>query len=95
MTMKRTNMILSQHLSSVSYALKHLWRLSAEVEVADEEGEGEVDKDEVAKRLEATMPHLRMPDTLLLLSTAPDSLCTERPVTRCPRMQLVTILLQP
>ena len=69
-------------------------RLSAEVEVADEEGD-EVDKDEVAKRLEATMLHLRMPDTLLLLSTAPDSLCTEMPVTRCPLMQLVTILLQP
>ena len=69
-------------------------RPSAEVEVADEEGD-EVDKDEVAKRLEATMLHLRMPDTLLLLSTAPDSLCTEMPVTRCPRMQLVTILLQP
>ena len=50
-------------------------RPSAEVEVADEEGD-EVDKDEVAKRLEATMLHLRMSDTLLLLSTAPDSLCT-------------------
>ena len=69
-------------------------RPSAEVEVAAEEGD-EVDKDEVAKKLEATMLHLRMPDTLLLLSTAPDSLCTEMPVTPCPRMQLVTILLQP
>ena len=75
MTMKRTNMILSQHLSSVSHALKHLWRPSAKVKEGDEEGDG-VDKDQVAKRLEATMLHLRMPDTLLLLSTAPDSLCT-------------------
>ena len=69
--MSRTNMILSQHLSSVSHALKHLWRPSAKVKVGDK-----VDKDEVANRLEATMLHLRMPDTLHLLSTAPDSLCT-------------------
>ena len=47
--MSRTNMILSQHLSSVSHALKHLWRPRTKVKEGYEEGDG-LDKNEVAKK---------------------------------------------